>query len=393
MRVALSLLGVVLVALLATEVTMQPSTGDRLQLIGLFAGAGIVTGLIGVGSSRWVRRLRSLRHAVVLAAVAAVGAAVITVVISATSMFLSTHDLKLVLVAMGLGGALGVVVATAVSRPLEEDLAAIRLAADRAGEGDLEARTGVARPDEVGALARAVDDAIAQLAAADRERQAMDAARREFFAAISHDLRTPLTSLRTALEAIQDGFASDPDAFLSAMRTDLSHMTGLVEDLFLLARIESGGIELELDRLDVAEIADEAVEVMRALAEARQVELAVDAGGPAWITGAAVELSRVLRNLLSNAIRHAPAGSTVTVTVQDNGAGVRLTVTDDGPGFPDDFRDRAFESFTRSDEARTRDAGGAGLGLAIARGLVDLHDGQIRAHPGPGGRVEVDLPA
>ena len=340
-----------------------------------------------------MRRLRSLHHAVVLAAVAAVGAAVVTVVISATSMFLSTHDLKLVLVAMGLGGALGVVVADNVSRPLEEDLAAIRHAADRAGHGDFGARTGVTRPDEVGALARAVDDAIAQLFVADQQRGAMEEARRSFFAAISHDLRTPLTSLRTAIEALADGMAPEPDVYLSAMQRDVDHMSGLVDDLFLLARIESGGVELTLERLDLAEIVDEAVEAMQALARAKDVRLEVTAPGPAWITGAPVELSRVLRNLLSNAIRHAPNTSTVSVAVSAEASGVRLSVSDDGPGFPDDFREEAFESFTRSDEARTRDAGGAGLGLAIARGLVNLHDGHIQAHPGPGGHVEIELPA
>ena len=393
MRIALALLGVVLVALLATEVTMQPSTSDRVQLVGLFVAAAAATGAIGALASRWVRRLRSLHHAVVLAAVAAVGAAVVTVVISATSMFLSTHDLKLVLVAMGLGGALGVVVADSVSRPLEEDLAAIRRAADRAGQGDLDVRTGVTRPDEVGAVARAVDDAIAQLAAADQERATMEEARRSFFAAISHDLRTPLTSLRTAIEALADGLAPDPDVYLSAMQRDVDHMSGLVDDLFLLARIESGGIELTLERLDLAEIVDEAVEAMQALARAKDVRLEVAAPGPVWITGAPVELSRVLRNLLSNAIRHAPGSSTVTVALSTEASGVRLRVSDDGPGFSAEFRERAFESFTRSDEARTRDAGGAGLGLAIARGLVNLHDGRIQARPGPGGHVEIELPA
>lgn len=392
MRAALALLAVVLVALLATEVTMQPSGSDRVQLVVMFAGAAAVTGLIGLALARWAVRLRSLHHAVVLTAVAAVGAAVGTVVVSATSMFLSSHDLKLVLVAMGLGGALGVVLATSVAKPLEQDLAAITAAVDRAGRGDLEARTRVDRPDEVGAVARAVDRTIEQLAATDRARRDMEQARRTFLAAISHDLRTPLTSITTALEALEDGLVTDVRPYLSAMRSDATLMGQLVEDLFLLARIESRGVTLELERVDLAEIADEAIEAMTAVAARHRVALAVEAAGPAFVTGAAAELSRVLRNLLSNAIRHAPAASTVTVHVEPGEQGVRLAVTDEGPGFDEDFRERAFESFTRSDEARSRDAGGAGLGLAIARGLVDLHHGTIKALGGPGGRVEVNLP-
>jgi signal transduction histidine kinase len=220
----------------------------------------------------------------------------------------------------------------------------------------------------------------------------MEEARRTFLAAIGHDLRTPLTSLRTGLEALEDGLVSDVQPYLAAMRSDVTLMGQLVEDLFLLARIESRGITLDLQRVDLAEIADEAIEAMSAVAEQRGVALAVEADGPAFVTGAASELSRVLRNLLSNAIRHAPAASTVTVHVEPGERGVRLAVTDEGPGFSEDFRERAFESFTRSDEARSRDAGGAGLGLAIARGLVDLHHGTIRALAGPGGKVEVNLP-
>ena len=365
-----------------------------MQLVGIFAVVAVLVAVAAAVLGRWTTRLASLRSAMVVTAIGAVAAAATAIVASASAMFISGHDLRLVLVALGLGVALGIVLAITVARPLEEDLSAIRQTASRVATGDREVRTGVQRADEVGALAAALDEMIGQLAAAEEQRHRMEQARRSFLAAVGHDLRTPLTSLRGAIEAIEDGMVDDPARYLAAMRADVTLLGSLVDDLFLLSRIESGALDLAVEDADLAELADEAAEVASLAARGRsqQVEVALETTGSVPVRVAPREIGRVLRNLMDNAARHAPRDSTIRLQVGVESDTAVVHVRDAGAGFPDDLLERAFQSFVRADEARTRDGSGAGLGLAIARGLVEAHGGTVRAHPGPGGHVEVRLP-
>ena len=389
MRLVAAIVLGVTVALLVSEAAMQPSQQERLTLLALFGAVALLAVGVGFGLRRWTPR--SLRVTVVAIAFAAIGVAAAAVVLSATSMFISTHDLKLVLVALGLGLALGSMVAFTLSRDLLADVTAIRETAHAVASGRRDARTGVDRRDEIGALAATLDDAIVELELAEQQRQEMEDARRRFLASIGHDLRTPLTSLRSAIEALQDGLADDPARYLAAMRTDVALLSSLVEDLFLLARIESGGLALDRQPIDLAELADGVIEAVRAHAATKQVEVVLETSGSVPVVGSPRELSRVLRNLLDNAIRHTPTGSEVRVELNGDDAPT-VTVRDEGPGFDEEFLEVAFDSFSRADEARVRDGAGSGLGLAIARGLVTAHGGEIRARPGPGGTVTVTLP-
>lgn len=393
-RAPLAAVAVLVLTTLASEVTMQPSAAERVQLVAIFAVVALMVAVAAIVLGRWTARLASLHTTILVTSIGAVAAAATAIVASASAMFISAHDLRLVLVALGLGVALGVVLASAVARPLEADLAAIRDTATRVADGDRDVRTGVTRADEVGALARSLDEMIDRLAAAEAERGRMEAARREFLAAVGHDLRTPLTSLRGAIEAIEDQMVEDPTRYLAAMRADVTLLASLVDDLFLLSRIESGALELAREDADLAELCDEAAEVigLAARAQGRGVQVALDVEASVPVHVATREIGRVLRNVLDNAVRHAPDGSTVTLALRQEGRRARVDVHDEGAGFPAELVDRAFDSFVRADAARTRDGAGAGLGLAIARGLVAAHDGSIRAHPGPGGHVEVSLP-
>jgi signal transduction histidine kinase len=386
----IALLLALVVALLAAELTMRPSSADRLLLVAVFAGVTAVAVLTAVITRRVTAR--SLRRAVVGIVVSAIGVAAFAVLSAAASMFLSGHDLRLVLVALGFGVVSGLVLAWSLTGTLLADLHAVGLAARRAAGGSRDARTGVDRPDEVGDVARALDDLIERLDAAEQQRARTESARREFLAATSHDLRTPLTALRGAIEALQDGVADDPDRYLRAMQRDIEYLGSLVDDLWLLTQIELGEVRLQLESLDLAELADEAVEALGPAARSRDIRMQLQVEGPVPLTGGARELGRVLRNLLDNAIRHSPPGSTVIVEVLA-APQPQVCITDAGPGFPEGFGERAFEAFTRADTARVRNGTGAGLGLAIARGFVQAHGGTIGIAEGPGGRVVVRLPA
>jgi signal transduction histidine kinase len=393
MRAVAAVILVLTLALLAGEAAMQPAAADRVRLLAVFGGVAVLAVGVGYAFRRWPAR--SLGTSVIGIAIVAVAVPAVAVIASATSMFISSHDLRLVLVALGLGVTLAVLVALTLTRDLQRDLGAIRTTARAVAGGTPSARTGVTRSDEIGTLAETLDDAIAAIERTEAERGELEEARRQFFANISHDLRTPLTSLRSAVEAMQDGLVDEPDRYLEAMARDLELLTSLVGDLFLLARIQSGGLELDRQTLDLAELADGVIDTIRPLARQRQVALRLESGHATPVSASPRELSRVLMNLLDNAVNHSPEGSTVRVIVGSDSAPT-LTIADEGPGFPEDFLVTAFRSFTRADQARVRGAAGAGagagLGLAIAKGLVEAHGGAIAARPGPGGVVTVRLP-
>ena len=338
-----------------------------------------------------VERRRSMRPLdrigvrFVVAMLAVLGVAVLMIAIAAQSMFINDQDQRLlmwVLIPAVLGAAL---VAMLMARPVARDASKICDAAMRVADGDLGARTGVIRSDELGEAAAMFDKMVDRLDAIEQERAVM-------LSAISHDLRTPLAALRASVEAIRDGVAPDPDAYLSGMERQIQALASLVDDLQLHSRIVSGTIGMTRTHLDLTELADEAMETLRPLAETRSVALLLEAEERVTVDADGSQLGRVIRNLLENAIRHAPDDSVVLVQVASTPQQATLRVVDQGSGFPADFRERAFEPFTRADPARDLRTGTAGLGLSIARGIVTAHGGTIGVADGPGGVVEVALP-
>jgi two-component system sensor histidine kinase BaeS len=299
-----------------------------------------------------------------------------------------------------LGTVLGVLATTAVfatllvvvaSKPLGRDIRRLETTVRKIETGDRSASAGVDRADELGHVARALDDLTEQLDRLERERDAYEAERIALLSSVSHDLRTPLAALQASVEALADGIAPDPDRYLCSMKRDIQAISSLVDDLFLLSRIEHGDLALQPEVFDLAEIADEAIEALAPVAEARGLHVELAAGARVAAEGNATAIGRVIRNLLDNAIRHAPEQSTIVVSVSTDGDPT-VRVVDQGPGFPADFEAQAFEQFTRVDVSRNRGTGGAGLGLAIARGLVEAHGGRIWIEPSAGGEVAFALP-
>lgn len=381
-----ALLVVLAAGLLVAELAMDVTAPERRQLYVVFAVMAISTFAAAVVSLRWAARLSSLRTSLGLVAFAAVAVTGTVVAVAALTMFIEPHDLTLVMVALVLGVGLGGVVAGAVAKLLTADLAAISLTAKRAGDGDLSARTGVSRNDELGRAATALDDMIGKLQMSEEER-------RNLLTAIGHDLRTPLSSMQAAVEALQDEVAPDPPAYLRGISYDLEHLRHLVDDLFLLSRIDAGRLDLSPAGVDLAELADEAVEAVAPAAARREVRLCVESpGGRIGVKGDPAALGRVFRNLLTNAVRYSPEKAEVRIVLTINGSRAETTVVDQGEGFPDDLKVRAFDRFVRADNSRNRESGGTGLGLAIAKGIVEAHGGTITLEPGPGGRVRFSVP-
>ncbi len=392
LNVLIASLALAVLVLVVSEAGMQVDADTRALLYGMFGGSMVLAGITGWALARLHRRLPSLRWTILVVAVAAVIVTGGVVATSAGAMVLAPGDLRVVIAALFLGTGLGAIVAISVTGPLTADLRSLADAARRVAAGDLTVRTEVNRGDEVGELAASVDRMVDQLARLEDRRARGEAARRDLLTAIGHDLRTPLASLRAAIEAIEDGVAPGPDRYLRSMGGDVERLRSMVDDLFVLSRLEAG--EQRLDRLavDLLELADGAVEAVTPLAAERGIEVRLTAAGAALGTGDPRAPDRVLRNLLDNAIRHAPDGSIVEVVVELDDGATTVRVRDQGPGFPPGFVAQAFEQFSRADGARDRPGGGAGLGLAISREVVEAHGGRIWIEPSAGAELAFTLP-
>lgn len=228
----------------------------------------------------------------------------------------------------------------------------------------------------------------------DRSRREVEAARRRLVASVSHDLRTPLASLRLLVESIDDGVVTGAtrDRYLSEIRTHVAALSALIDDLFELSRIEAGDISWTMSQVELRELVGDTVAAMRAPAAARGVSLAAELPAGELLAHANAEkLQRVLFNLIQNAIRHTPADCSVTVRARTAAGGVEVEVADDGDGISPANGERAFDAFYRGAEAAGSDDG-AGLGLAISRAIVEAHGGRIWLEPAaPGTRVRFTL--
>jgi signal transduction histidine kinase len=359
-----------------------------LALCGLAAG----TVALAFALRFFTRRTRSLRRQVLAVTLAALAIGAVAAALLARLMVLDSNELARVAGVLGLTAVLATVLVVLASVPLGRDVRRLESTVRRIEDGDRTVRTGVERADELGHVAKALDELTARLDALERERASYEAERNAMLSSVGHDLRTPLAALRVAVDALADGIAPDPERYVRSMRRDVEALATLVDDFFLLARIESGRLDLHPVPVDLTEVADEAVEALAPAAAAAGVALTLDAFTRVRVHGNPTALGRVVRNLIDNAIRHAPAGSVVRVAVASDGR-PSIRVLDEGPGFPPDFGDEAFARFTRADASRNRATGGAGLGLAIARGLVEAHGGRIWIEAPPGGRVAFELPA
>ena len=313
-----------------------------------------------------------------------VAAVVITVAVDAIGDRIGLSSLITGVVAVAVALALVQVLAHGMTFPLREMVAAARAMA----RGDYGRRVTATSRDEVGELARAFNSMAAELAEVDRMR-------RDLVANVSHELRTPIGALRATLENMVDGVEPVGRPALESMLRQAERLGVLVAQLLDLSKLESGAVPLERLDIPVGSLLQDVADDWQAPAGARDVRIEVDVAQPALAVRAdRARLHQVLANLVANAVRHSPAGGTVSLLGAGEDGRVRLVVADEGPGIPPADAERVFERFYRSDHARSATEGGSGLGLAIARWIVELHGGAIRAEQAEphGCRMVVDLP-
>ncbi|MFJ3667113.1 sensor histidine kinase [Streptomyces sp. NPDC090106] len=362
-------------------------------LIALFAFLGAATaGLLGAGVLRLLRR-RSLTVSLTVVAAVAVTAMLAGTLAVAQAMFLSGHDLSVVTTVVAMAAVVSLATALILGRWVVARSRELAVAARTFGDGGAFEAPGGPATAELRSLAEELAAISAKLAESrDRER-ALETSRRELVAWISHDLRTPLAGLRAMSEALEDGVATDPARYLKQIRAEVERLNDMVGDLFELSRIHAGTLPLSYARISLYDLIGDALAGADPLAREHGVRLVGDrvAAIPVEVDGK--EMSRVLGNLLVNAIRRTPADGTVAVAAERSPEGVVVSVTDGCGGIPEEDLPRVFDTGWRGTHARTPPAG-AGLGLAIVRGIVEAHHGRAAVHNIPGGcRFEVVLPA
>jgi signal transduction histidine kinase len=320
----------------------------------------------------------------------------VALVVVSALMILSDHEavlVGLIVLAAALLASLGT---RLVSNGILRDVRSIRDGLAAVARGERQPRITTEADDELSQLATAANAMIAELRKQEAARDQSDAARRDLVAAVSHDLRTPITSLRLLAEAVGDDIVVGEmrQAYLMRMRTHIDAVSGLIDDLFELSRLEAGDITWSLERVSLSELVGETVEAMRIQAEAKGV--AVSASVPSELMparGNPEKLQRVLFNLIQNAIRHTPADGSVVVRAEPVASGIEVEISDSGSGIAPEERERVFTAFYRggADSARTGD--GAGLGLAVSRAIVEAHGGRIwLADSARGATVRFSLP-
>jgi signal transduction histidine kinase len=376
----------------ATAAAMSAHDAIELAVLGAGTAAlgGVAAGVVSRIGRGWSVATQAVAMSVIVVATVALGAW-----FGARAMFISEHDLQVLVVLLCAAGTVGVTSTLLVGVRIGRANTELIEAARRLGSG--EPAVALVDADRVGETARLAQElAIAdeRLAEARARERAVDASRRELVAWISHDLRTPLAGLRAIAEALEDGVvADDPVRYYALLREETERLTSLVDDLFELSRTQAGALRLELQRVQLGDVVSDAIAGIAPIAQAKgvHVEGRLPEGLPPCNV-APFELLRALRNLLENAVRHTPHDGTVIVEATVDRDATVVSVIDDGGGIPAADLPRVFDAGFRGDRARTGDAG-AGLGLAITKGIVEAHRGEIVAHNENGGaRFTIRLP-
>jgi signal transduction histidine kinase len=379
------------------------STGDAVELVAVSAVTSVAVTTAGLAVLKALRR-KPLRASVLVVALTPVLTVVVAGVVVAMMMFLSTRQFAVLIAAVGFAGLGGVITSVVLARTITRGSDDLRVAASAVTRGEPFVAPVSTPSAELAALALELRRAHAGLDAARAREQALEESRRELIAWVSHDLRTPLAGIRAMAEALEDDVVStapDRRLYYGRIRVEADRLAAMVDDLFELSRIHAGSLNLSRRSMALRDVVREAIATVGPVAAAKGVQLSgpIDSNPGSWSVEPIVDvdeyqLQRVVANLLGNAVRYTPQAGAIDVRADQDSNFAYLTVTDACGGIPDADLDRVFDVAFRGAAARTPlPDGGAGLGLAIARGIVQAHDGEIRVANVSGGcRFTVALP-
>jgi two-component system, OmpR family, sensor histidine kinase SaeS len=328
------------------------------------------------------------------------GITALNIILVSMPMFISSQDADLLIVLLVFAGLVSLAFGYFLSRSITQAVEQLTRSAEEIARGNLSTRAEVNSGDEVERLAAAFNRMVARLDESFAKQKELEQARRDVVAAVSHDLRTPLASLRAMIEAINDGVVGDEvtvEHYLHSAQLQVQSLSLLVDDLFELSQLDAGVLEWHVEPGSLRDLISDTLESMHVQADEKNVRLS------GWVEPSvdpvlmnSHKMQRVLYNLIQNAIRHTPADGTVFVEARQrpDGAEVQVDVIDTGEGIEEGDLPRVFDQFYRGEKSRSRETGGAGLGLTIARRIVEAHHGQIwvESRRGAGSRFSFTLP-
>jgi signal transduction histidine kinase len=366
--------------LVAAVVLVIYDLRGALVTFALLAPLGVLT--VGATCALLARRERlgGLRRQALATAALAFGPMILAIALFVQLMFVSPHDALLTASVAAYSALLGLWGGRVLSNRVMDDVDTLRSGLMAVGAGERELRLDLGGADELAQVGAEVEAMVTRLAAAEAQREESDAARRSLIAAVSHDLRTPVTALRLLAEAVDDE-VGDPETrrqYVRRLGVHVRALGALIDDLFELTRIEAGEVTWTMHQVQIDELVEETVAAMAPAAQAGGISVRAEIAASLVPAHANAErIQRVLFNLIQNAIRHTPADGSVTVRAASAGECVEIEVADTGEGIAPADRDRVFQAFEQGADRASRTDGSAGLGLAISRAIVEAHGGRI----------------
>jgi signal transduction histidine kinase len=399
-RFLAGILLIFVVSLAIFNMLMAPPLYE-LGLMALFLGiTALVSALAGYAAYRfgWLTLSPALRWSLLGVYALSSLLTFFNVWFSAQMMFASQHDLLLAIVLLVFAGGMAMALGYFLSSTITERMNQLKDAAEKVAEGDLKTRVLVRGRDEVAALAQTFNQMAEQLEEADARQRELEKMRADLIAWVGHDLQTPLASIRAILEALEDGVVDDPETvkrYLNTAQRDVRSLSALIDDLFQMAQLNAGGFQLERANSSLTDLVSDTLESFAELAARQNIKLTgrVESNVDP-ISMDTRRIGRVLNNLIGNALRHTPAHGEVKVEARRTSRGAALSVTDTGEGIRAEDLPHIFDGFYRGEKSRSRATGGAGLGLAISRGIVQAHGGEIyvESELGRGSRFTFRIP-
>lgn len=375
-----------MVAALIVVTTINPALRDLTLLIVFMAGTGITTVSMSYllyrrGLARW---LRSLRWALLFTVIVTVLVMFINVWVTAKLMFINYHDLALTTALLLFAGLTAIAFGFFIASTITDTIGELASTARQLAQGDFSARLEVRGNDELAKLAATFNWMASNLQELDDQKRRVEQTRRNLIAWVSHDLRTPLASMRVMIEAMLDGLVTDPDSvtrYLNNTHNEIQHLSRLINDLFELAQLDVGHLNMAVESASLNDLISDTIGKLSVQASGKQVTLKGSADPQVDpVMMAPDKIQRVLYNLIDNAIQHTPAGGEINVRAYTETGQARIDVHNTGAEIAADDLPYIFTSFYRGEISRAKSQDGqrgAGLGLAISRGFVEAHGGKI----------------
>ena len=375
-RYAAGVVGILLLSLLIFVLIMKPPMLDFGLMVVFLLISAILSSMVGYAAYRlgWMTNVRTIRLTLLISSIISSILTFLNVWLTARLMFASQHDLLLATVLLLFAGGMTMVMGYFLSSTITERIIVLQQAANQLAAGERDTRIDVSGRDEVAELSNAFNRMADQLQEAEQNRA-------DLIAWVSHDLQTPLTSIQAILEALKDGLIEEPESqqrYLETAQREVKSLSALIDDLFQMAQIDAGGMTLDRSDNSIRDLISDTLETFSHIARKSDIHLEGSIQPGIDIVNIDVQrIGRVLNNLIGNALRYTPPGGKVKIEVNRKDEQIEVHISDTGEGIQPDDLPYIFDRFYRGEKSRSRKTGGAGLGLAISRGIIQAHGGEI----------------